>query len=50
MYVNCHVREMIFLLSLLLVNTERKKKGLVFSLFGIGEELEKEFLSLRALN
>lgn len=52
-----YVRMMIFLFSLLLVNSfvfsaERKEKDpfFFFSLFGIEEESEKEALLLRALN
>lgn len=51
-----YVRMMVFLFSLLLVNSfvfsaERKEKdSFFFSLFGIEEESENEALLLRALN
>lgn len=49
-YMNRQVREMIFLLSLLLVNTEGKTRLFFFPFLGIREELEKEILSPRALS
>lgn len=44
MYANRHVREMIFLLSLLLVNTESQKKACFLFIWYWGElETKKSF-------